>query len=174
MAKNPAAESYDVLVGVIVGAHGVGGEVRVVPETDFPERFESLSEVYLVPRQGKPWRATITGSRLHPGKGQLLLQLAGVTDREAAQALRGAELCIRPADLRSLPPGRFYEFQILGLRVVTEEGRDLGPIVDLIRTGANDVYETPQAMIPATKDTIIEVDLAEGRMVVRWREGLLK
>jgi len=174
VAKNQAAESYDILVGIVVGAHGVDGEVRVAPETDFPERFESMSQVHLVTDQGAPRTVSMSGSRLHTGKGQVLLQVEGIRDREQAQALRGAKLYVRPSDLRSLPPGRFYEFQILGLRVVTEEGRDLGPIVNILRTGANDVYETPQAMIPATKDMIVEVDLEGRRMVVRWVEGLLK
>ena len=168
------AEPYDVLVGVIVGAHGVRGELRVAPETDFPERFARLEAVSVAPKGAAPRMMQITAARQHVGKGLVLLRLAGINDRDAAEALRGAALCIRESDLTALPEGRYYEFQILGLTVVTEDGRDLGKIVDIIHTGANDVYETPTAMIPAIEQIVREVDLAGGRMVVQWVEGLEK
>jgi 16S rRNA processing protein RimM len=169
-----AAEAYDVLVGVVVGAHGVRGELRVAPETDFPERFARLESLSVAPKGGAPRMMRIAGARQHVGQGLVLLRLEGVQDREAAESLRGAGLFIRESDLTPLPEGFYYEFQILGLQVVTEEGRDLGTIVDIIRTGANDVYETPLAMIPAIEPIVREVDLAGGRMVVHWVEGLEK
>jgi 16S rRNA processing protein RimM len=169
-----SAEPYDVLVGRLVGAHGTRGEIRVNPETDFPERFADLAQAYLVPTRGEGRLVTITGARQHAGKGQVLLRLEGVEDREAAAALNGAEMYIRASELRPLPPGQYYEFQILDLQVVTEEGRELGPVTDILRTGANDVYETPVALIPAITPVIREVDLAAGRMVVHWLEGMEK
>jgi 16S rRNA processing protein RimM len=170
----PGAEPYDVLVGVIVGAHGVRGEVRVAPETDFPERFARLEQMAVTPKGAAPRLMKITAARSHVGKGLLLLRLEGIEERDAAEALRGAELRIRESDLTALPAGRYYEFQILGLAVVTEDGRDLGKIIDIIHTGANDVYETPRAMIPAIDPIVREVDLEQGRMVVHWVEGLEK
>jgi 16S rRNA processing protein RimM len=166
--------AYDVLVGVMVGAHGVRGEVRVNPETDFPERFADLEHIYMAPLKGEGRLVKILGARQHAGKGQVLLTLEGVGNREEAQALNGARLYIRPGELRPLPPGQYYEFQILGLQVSTEDGRDLGPVTDILRTGANDVYETPLALIPVVVSVIREVDLDQGRIVVRWMEGLLK
>jgi len=167
-------QPYDVLVGIVVGAHGVRGELRVAPETDFPERFGELRRIYLSPPRGEARLLEVAGARVHPGKSLVFLRLAGVDDREAALALRGSRLYIREGDLAPLPPGRYYEFQILGLRVVTEDGRDLGPVTDIVRTGANDVYETPQALIPVIEPVIREVDLEQGRIVVRWIEGMEK
>ncbi len=169
-----AEEPYDVLVGIVVGAHGVRGELRVAPETDFPERFAHLEELSLQAQGTAPRLVRVTASRQHTGKGLVLLSLEGVDDREAAAALRGARLYIREKDLVPLAPGEYYEFQILGLRVVTEEGRDLGEIIDIIHTGANDVYETPLAMIPVIEQTIREVDLNRGVVVVHWVEGMEK
>ncbi len=174
MESSTEDQPYDVLVGIVVGAHGVRGELRVAPETDFPERFAELRRLYLSPTRGAGRLVEIVGARVHQGKGLVLLRLAGVEDREAALALRGSRLYIQERDLAPLPAGRYYEFQILGLRVVTEEGCDLGPVTDIVRTGANDVYETPQALIPVIEPVIREVDLEQGRIVVRWMEGMLK
>lgn len=174
MDSKPGVEPYDILVGVLAGAHGVRGEVRVNPETDFPERFTELEAVFLKPVRGEGAMVRILGARGHAGKGQVLLTLEGVGNREEAQALRGAELFIRASDLRPLPPGQYYEFEILGLQVVTEEGRELGPVTDIIRTGANDVYETPEALIPVVAQVVKEVDLEGGKLVVRWMEGMEK
>ena len=174
MVNSQPEEAWDILVGVIVGAHGVRGEVRVTPETDFPERFAELEQIFLVPPKGEGRLVKILGARQHAGKGQVLLTLEGIDVREKAALLRGSELLIRPSELRPLAEDQYYEFQILGLQVVTEEGQDLGPVTDILRTGANDVYETPVALIPAVAQTIREVDLPGGRIVVRWMEGLLK
>lgn len=163
-----------MLVGIVLGAHGLRGELRVAPETDFPERFAQLEQLALQVRGSAPRLVRVTASRLHSGKGLVLLSLAGVEDRDAAEALRGARLYIRESDLMPLAPDEYYEFQILGLRVVTEEGRDLGEIIDIIHTGANDVYETPVAMIPVIEQTIREVDLERGLLVVHWVEGMEK
>lgn len=174
MTSSQSAEPYDVLIGIVVGAHGVRGEVRVHPETDFPERFTRLEQVWLAPPHGEARLIRVLGARPHTGKGQVLLRLEGVQDREAVEALRGAGLYLRESELWPLPPGQYWEFQLVGLRVVTEEGRDLGPITAILRTGANDVYETPLALIPAVPTVVREVDLPGQRVVVGWVEGLLK
>jgi len=170
----PDSEAYDVLIGMIVGAHALRGEVRVAPETDFPERFARLEMISVAPKGAAARLMKPVAARAHTGKSLVLLRLEGVEDRDTAEALRGATMHVRESDLTPLPEGRYYEFQVLGLTVVTEEGRDLGEIVDIIHTGANDVYETPVAMIPAIAQIVREVDLEGGRMVVRWVEGLEK
>ncbi|NLO73647.1 MAG: 16S rRNA processing protein RimM [candidate division WS1 bacterium] len=174
MANNEQPEAWDVLVGVVAGAHGVHGEVRINPETDFPECFATLEQVCLVPSKAEGRMVRVSGARQHTAKGQVLLRIEGVDRREQAQALRGAELLLRRSDLVPLPKGQYYEFEILGLEVVTEEGRGLGPITGIIRTGANDVYETREALIPAVSQVIRLVDLNGKRMVVRWMEGMEK
>ena len=174
MDNTPAAEPYDVLVGVVVSAHGVRGEMRVSPETDFPERFATQESLSVVPRGAAPRLLRVESARTHTGKGLVLLRLEGIDDRDAADALRGSALYIRESDLTPLPEGRYYEFQILGLTVVTEDGRDLGKITEIIHTGANDVYETPLALIPAIDQIVRQVDLEAGRIVVHWVEGLEK
>jgi 16S rRNA processing protein RimM len=166
-------DQHTVAVGRIVKAHGLGGEVRVESMSDIPGRFAQLDIVYLRPPRGEGRFVRITGLREHTGKHQLLLQLEGVADRTAAEKLRGATLCIRPEDSPPLPEGQFYEHQIIGLEVVTTAGRSLGPVTEIHRTGANDVYATRVCLIPAIPDVIKEIDLSAGRILIEAIPGLL-
>ncbi len=164
---------YDVLIGVVVGAHSRTGEVRVVPETDFPERFAGLPTVFVKrPDEGKVM--VLTGSRLHQGKGQVILKFAGIGDREAASQLRGAELYITRQQLMPLADGQYYQFELLGLEVVTTTGEALGPVTEIKRTGANDVYVTERALIPAIDSVVKEIDLDRQRIIIEPMEGLIE
>jgi 16S rRNA processing protein RimM len=88
--------------------------------------------------------------------------------------LRGAQLLIPRSWAVALGADEYYYYQLLGLDVVTITGESLGKIMEIWPTGANDVYETPLALIPATKDMIRSIDFAHGRMVVDARPGLKK
>jgi 16S rRNA processing protein RimM len=103
-----------------------------------------------------------------------VLTFADITDRDAAETLRGGLLLIPKSDLPPLEPDAYYEGQLLGLQVVTESGRDLGSVEQVHFYPANDVYETPVAMIPAVESVIVKVDLDAGRILVRDMAGLRK
>ena len=109
-------------------------------------------------------------------RGRLVAKLAGVDDREAALALRGAYLQVPIDEAVSLPEGRYYWHQIIGLSVETGEGRTLGTISDILETGSNDVYvvrrDGGELLVPALKTVIRRVDLSAGRMVVDLPPGL--
>ncbi len=162
-----------VVVGRIVGAHGVRGEVKVAPETDFPERLAEFAEVTLLMPDGQLATVGVSGGRLHVGKGTVLLTLQGYPTRTEAQTLKGALVLVRAADSPALPDGQYYEWQIVGLKAVTTDGRDLGAVREVIHTGANDVYATEVCLLPAISDVIKDVDLAGGRIVVEPLPGLL-
>lgn len=170
---SPSLSDGWVIVGRIVGAHGVRGEVKIAPETDFPERLAEFAEVTLLMPDGQLATVRVSGGRLHTGKGTVLLALAGYSTRTAAQTLRGALVLVRSTDSPLLPDGQYYEWQIVGLRVVTTDGRDLGVVREVIHTGANDVYATEVCLLPAVGEVIKEVDLTGGRMVVEPLPGLL-
>jgi len=160
-----------ITVAMVVAAHGVRGELRVYPETDFPERLRPGRAVYVAGGKAPRW-SRITAART--GRPPLLLlELEGVQGREAAQALRGAALQVAAADLPPLPAGNYYLHQIVGLRVFTEDGRDLGVVQDVERPGGNDVYVVGPHLIPAIRQVVREIDLAGGRMVIRPLPGLL-
>ncbi|MHB9132272.1 MAG: ribosome maturation factor RimM [Armatimonadota bacterium] len=165
-------EPWDLLIGEISAPQGLHGEVRVYPHTDFPERFEDMPRVALQ-RNNEPARVVeIEYSRI---VGQrIVLKLAGVDTIDQAEALRHTRLLIPHSWSVELGENEYYYHQLLGLEVVTTTGDSLGKIIEIWPTGANDVYETPLALIPAVKEYVLEVDLDHGRMLVLDRPGLRK
>lgn len=162
-----------VTVGRVVRPHGLRGELRVLLETDFPGRFERLREAYLI-QAGRVQAVEITARR--PFRDGLLLTLQGIDDLEAAEGMRGAEIAVSRGAVVPLEEGAFYVFEIVGLRVRTEEGRLLGTVVEVIRAPANDVYvvrgEEGEILLPATREVVRQVDPASGEMVVALLPGL--
>lgn len=168
-----ADSEQGVAIGEVVGAYGLRGEVRVQPLTDFPDRFGRLHHVWVRMPDGTRMTRRVLSSRPHETKGLVVLRLKGVASREAARALVGAVLEVPDAEAVPLPEGVFFEHDIVGLRVVTTDGRELGPVSEVLHTGANDVYVTPTCLVPAIADVIREVDIAGGRMVIEAVPGLL-
>jgi 16S rRNA processing protein RimM len=161
-------------VGKIVRAHGLRGEVSVAVLTEFPERFETTEWVYL----GNEFEATpyrLESYRWH--KDNVLLTLAGVTNRTQAEALRGQLVQVPLEEAVALPEGSYYLYQLIGLQVKTVEGEFLGIITSIMETGANDVYvvqnQGRELLLPAIPDVIKTIDLANGLMVVQVIEGLI-
>ena len=165
-------DPWDLLIGEITSPQGLRGEVRVFPHTDFPERFNELHEVGL--QQGEAPVRVVKIEATHVLGRRIILKLAGVETRDAADALRGAHLVIPRSQAAQLGEDEYFYHQLIGLEVVTTAGESLGPITDIWPTGANDVYETPLALIPAVKAFIREIDLDHGRMVVVAQPGLKK
>jgi len=161
-----------VAIGRIVAPRGVRGELRVDIETDDPERFRALRRV-LVGEEHAAY--AVRRARVH--ESQVLLTLVGVDDRDAAEALRGQWIYVAIEDALPLGEGEYYHFQIVGLQVITAEGEALGRITEILPTGANDVYviQGPRGeiLVPALEGVILNVDLPNGRMIVRLPEGLL-
>jgi len=153
-------------------AFGVKGETLLEVLTDFPRRLFQAETLYA----GENYRPHAVKSLRRHGK-DMLLQLGEISDRDAAERLRGQVLFIRTDDLPPLPPGVFYLHQIEGLEVFTEQGENLGRVKEILKTGANDVYVVQGAkgevLLPAIPQVIREVVLEEGRMVVRLLEGLI-
>lgn len=163
-----------VLVGEITAPFGIRGEVKMRALMDAPDTLASLSEVLLRFEEGRtPQRRRVT--QVRPHKNQVVLSVEGVTDMNGAEGLRGAQVLIRRAELPALGPDAYYEDDLVGLHVVTESDRDLGVITMVhFNPAANDVYETPVAMIPVIRDVIVSIDVAGGRMIVRDVVGLRK
>lgn len=160
-----------VVVGKVTKAHGLHGEVVVLVFSDNPERFVAGSSVLL--EDGREVR--IRASR--PNGGRLLVAFDGVEDRNGAEALRGLTLVVPRSFLPELPEGEFWPHQLEGCEVVTESGRTLGPIVDVIANPANDLWVAvdeagTETLVPAIREVVIEVDVAAGRVLVRDIPGL--
>lgn len=161
-------------IGVVTAPHGVHGEVRVRVDTDFPERFAEGATLRFKGPGDAPARCLeVVAVRWH--KGQALLTLAGVDDRDAADALRGAEIVVDRDEVKPLPAGTWYIFELEGLDVFDTAGNHLGVLQEVLGGLANDVYIVKgerEILIPAIKQVIREVDLEKRRMTVELLEGL--
>lgn len=158
------------MVGELVGGHGVRGEVKLRPLTEFPERIPRLKELRVRMPDGAQERYRVLGVRLH--QAMYLVRLEGIETRDDADALRGAAVLIDADAATPLPEGRYYVHQLLGLRVLTPDGEELGRISEVIEGRSNDVYVAGPWMIPATHDAVLRLAPDEGLLVVRSREYL--
>ncbi|MCL5038109.1 MAG: ribosome maturation factor RimM [Chloroflexi bacterium] len=138
--------------------------------TDFPERITEGLEVFINcpdPRKS-PVKTRIRSSRSF--KKGILVSLEGVDDRDAAEELRGASLEIPEGDVRQLPEGNFYIYQLIGLEVKSIQGEFLGVLEEVLQSPANDVYVVrdgkSEVLVPALRKIVKEVDLESGTMLV--------
>jgi 16S rRNA processing protein RimM len=166
-----ALDEYDLLIGEVTSPQGLQGEMRVYPHTDYPDRFTTLKEIVLQQGQTKELKCV---EHARNKQGVVILKLAGTETIGEAEKLRGARLYTTSSWLKPLGVDEYYHDQLIGLEVVTTEGESLGQIEKIWPTIANDVYETPLALIPAVKEYIIKVDLQGGRITVPARPGLKK
>ena len=165
-----------VVIGEITRPHGLRGEVRVVPMTDHPERFEGLSGCVLwdASRDERETRR-ITTARRHGDV--VVLGLADCTSVEAAESLRRRLVAVPETEALPPPPGHFYPWQLEGARVVTEDGREVGRFAGVEPSAAHDLWvvraDGREHLIPAVSEIVVAVDVAAGRVVIRPPEGLL-
>lgn len=165
-------EEPTVVVGLITKAHGLRGEVSVQNRSDNPERWVPGAVVYRGDR-----RLTVDVVRTRGGDpGRLLVRFAGVTDRSSAEALCG-EVHVPRSWLPELPEGEWWPHQIEGCLVVTETGRELGRVAEVVPNPANDLWvavddQGNETLVPALRDLLIEVDVESGSIVVREVPGL--
>ncbi|MDR3279192.1 MAG: ribosome maturation factor RimM [Synergistaceae bacterium] len=179
MSTSPESSGSErVQIGIIVGAHGIKGEIRVHPTTDFPERFFDMRTLCAqIP--GKPkLELEVISARPHEGKGQILVTLSGIDDRTSAEALKGRFITVAPDDRVELPEGEYWIDSLIGLDVIdAESGEHLGKIEDVMPTGSNDVYQVraddgSRKMVPAIGDVVREISLDDGSMRINLMEGL--
>lgn len=159
-------------MGRITRPHGVRGEVSVLPLSDLGARFEPGSRLFLGESDGRPF--TVRASRPHHQR--LLVSFDHVRDRTGAEALAGAYLFVPVSEVPLPPEGRYWPHQLIGCEVVTDNGRSLGSIGDIVWTQANDLWVAVgpdgEALIPALREVVAEVDIAGRRVVVREIPGL--
>jgi len=166
-----------VAIGEIGRPHGLRGEVRVTPLTDRPERFETLGECVLwdeARNRREPCR--IRGVRVHGDT--LLVAVAGYDTPEAVGALTGCLLAVPESEALPAPEGHFYPWQLVGCRVLTEDGRDVGSVLRIEGSAAQDLWvvgdERREHLVPAVAEIVREVDLGGRRVVIRPPAGLLE
>ena len=180
-----ADEQELLVVGRLVAAQGLRGELRVNPLSDFPERFTRPGPRWLQARPGTPRPVTLLSGRQLPGKELFVIRLEGVNDRGDAEALVGQELLVPAADRPRLRQGEFHLLDLVGLEVrLLEEaegpsGRCIGTVKDLIHAG-NDLLEVEPSnggaplWIPFVQAIVPEVRLEAGWIGITPPPGLLE
>lgn len=171
MAK-PAPEM--VLLGRIGAAHGITGAVRVKPFTANPESLGDYGD--LVTGDGRSFRV----KKLRPSGEMLVVEFAGVTNRNAAEALNGTDLFVPRDRLPAVEADdEFYHADLVGLDVVTRDGARIGVISSVENYGAGDLIEIERetggpVLVPFTRAAVPEIDLKARRVVIDPPPGLLE
>jgi len=159
-----------ILMGRIHGAFGVRGELKLESFSDPPEAILRYRPLLLRTAQGG--ERELEGVRGRQTAKGIVLRVPGIEDRDAAEALRGAELHVPRTALPPPAPGEYYWVDLEGLRVVNTRGADFGVVSHLFSTGANDVLVARgerERMIPFVQpDYIVAVDFEAGQVTVDW------
>ena len=152
-------------IGQIVRAHGIRGDVKLVATTDDIHRFDELIEVYLEQDEDF-WIVQLSDVRIQP-PGSVILHIRGIDSPEDAQRLKYGYLCVDRTQAIELPPGSWFIADLIGCETLDSSGRTLGCLTDVIKTGANDVYEIEHGklLVPALKKVLHSVDVTNKRIV---------
>ena len=164
-------DEWNWTVGEVVAPFGRIGEMKVRLETDFPDRFARLKQVCLRPSKGEPRLFSIQQARLH--KGQILLKVEGVESIDDAELWRGARVQTRREEAVPLPKNSYYASDLIGMEVVTQDGRVLGKLEKIWPYPAQDLFQIGEVLIPAVKEFVVDVDIEGRRITVAPPEGLL-
>lgn len=165
-------------VGKLVNTHGIRGEVKIIPTTDFPEeRFAQKSELVLQqPNSNNSVSVTVERSRLH--KNMYIIKFVQFDNINEVEKYKGWMLKVSEEQLDELDEDEYYYHEIIGCKVVTDEGEDLGIIDEILSPGANDVWVVKPAkgksiLIPVIDDVVLTVDVQEKVVTVHIMEGLI-
>jgi 16S rRNA processing protein RimM len=170
-----AGEDDRVVVGTIVSVHGLKGKLKVYPASETLERF-SAGETFWLRGKDKETRSyRIAGAESFTRC--TLLSIEGITKADQAKELVGSAILVEKWRFKDLPAGEYYWFEIIGLKVYSDDGELLGEVKEILTSGGNDVYVVKDAvreyLIPATASVIKRIDLKNGLMVIHILEGLI-
>ena len=170
---SPDGEPEYLVVGFLRRPHGVHGEIIMDLHTDFPERLKKGRELFI---GEKHKLARLDG--LRPHQSSLLVKFDGMDSPEDVGRFRNQWVYIKSSDAAPLPPEKLYQHQLFGLEVQEENEVSLGKLVEVIKTGANDVYVVKnesgrEVLLPAIPSVILEIDQDRRIMRVHLLEGLI-
>lgn len=151
---NKATEQDWLLIGRIVGAHGINGHIKVYPESDFPERFTEPGERWIKKPGAAPVSVRLTSGRYLEGKNNYLVKLASIDFRDQAEGLRSAELLVPADDRLPLETGEFHVSDLIGLSVILQSDKTkIGTITNIFTTGHDLLEVTPSVEDSASSST---------------------
>ena len=169
-------------IGTIVAAQGLHGEMRVYPDTDFPERFEVPGARWLLrPGSNVPEPVELVAGKYLQGKNLYIIELSGIENRNQVEELRDCKLLVPDSDRPQLGEGEYHILDLVGLKVFMQSGEFVGTVINLIPAG-NDLLEVEldekdkkkTVLIPFVKEIVPVVDIENKRAEITPPEGLLE
>ena len=162
-------------VGVIANTHGVRGEVKVYPTTEDIKRFDYLKEAVIDTGKEKI-NVNVTGVKYF--KNMVILKFEQYDNMDQVIPLKGMDLLVTRENAIPLAEGEHYIVDMIGCRIITDDGNTLGELTDVMQTGANDVYvvkttDGKEVLLPAIKECVLEKDIENKVIKVHIMKGLL-
>jgi 16S rRNA processing protein RimM len=169
---SPAGEPVHLAIGFLRRPHGVNGEVIMDLHTDFPQRIKAGREV-LVGEKYQP----LTIDAVRPHANGLLVSFRGVDTPEDVGKFRNQWVYVKATEVPPLPEGQYYQYELIGLDVMDDNGNLLGKLAEILETGANDVYVVrddagKEVLLPAIPSVILSRDMERRLLTVHLLEGL--
>lgn len=170
------ADSGFLVIGRLIRPHGIRGEMRAAVYTQLPERFTWMEQIYLAREANdpQPTRHELRSVRFH--QGNALIRLDGYETRDDLEVLRGMWLLVPDSEAIPLEEGEVFHHDLEGLSVVTDQGEALGTLVEILETGANEVFvirgQGGEILLPNIEEVVLKVDLDAGTMLVHLMPGL--
>lgn len=161
-------------IGKIVNTHGLRGEVKVVPWTDYPEDFENIKNV-IVKQRREEIKLTIKNIKYQ--KNNIIVAFKELGTIEEAEKLKNSVMYATREELGELPEGVYYVADLIGMTVIDDGENNVGKISDVIKTGSNDVYIVKREgkrdlLLPVIDDVVLDVDTDDRVVTVHIMEGL--
>jgi len=162
-------------IGVISSTHGIRGEVKVYPTTDYPEQFKDLDLIYLDTGADL---LEMEPERVRYFKNMIILKFKGIDNINDIEQYKGRDLFITREQAIPLEEGEYFITDLIGCKVITDEGIELGELVDVLETGANDVFTVKQpdgkeVLLPYIDECVLAVDVENKQVTVHIMDGLL-
>ncbi len=168
-----------LIIGKVVGAQGLQGEIRINPMSDFPERFTKPGKRWVKQANKEPTEVELIRGRQLPGKSIYIIRLAGIKSRDSAEAFIGLELLV-PKDSRpNLSENEFHLLDLVGLKAkLNRNDSAIGEVKNLVKAGNDlleiDLEEGRKVLVPFVKEIVPEVNLKEGWLLLDPPPGLLE
>jgi 16S rRNA processing protein RimM len=169
---SPVGEPVHLVIGFLRRPHGVSGEIIMDLHTDFPDRIKAGRKV-LVGEKHQPF----TFDTVRSNGDSFLVSFRGVNTPEDVGKFRNQWVYVKAAEVPPLPEGQYYQYELIGLDVVEDNGNPLGKLVEILETGANNVYLVrdeagKEILLPAIPPVILNRDMERRLLTVHLLEGL--
>lgn len=165
-----------IVIGKISKPRGIKGEIRVLPLTDNPDRFNLLTEIEV--ETERETSTLFDVEKCSFTSKEVILKLKGIDTRNQAEELKGCYITIREKQTISLEEGNYFVYEIIGLKAFDENGTPLGEVIEVRSNPGNDIYVLKKGdkehLIPAVKEFITDIDLENKTMTIKVIEGLFE